>query len=125
MTEVVHPEDVEHPPPPAKDRAAAWLADRCATPEFAGLNLVFALAWMLAGIEKFPYAGLTLALSIEAILLAIFVLVQQRLQLEMQRRETEADLKNDAIAAETAESVSKQLDRIEKALDRRQDRSGR
>ena len=114
--EVVHPEEVEHPPPPRKDRAAAWIADKCATVEFAFANLIFAVVWMFLGIEQFPYSGLTLVLSIEAIELTVFVLVQQRLQLTMQKRESDADLKNDAIAAEESTKIKKQLDRIERAL---------
>lgn len=114
--DVVHPEDVKHPPPPKKDRAAAWVADKCATVEFAVANLIFCVLWAFAGIEPFPYSGLTLALSIEAIMLTIFVLVQQRLENEMNKRESDADLKNDAIAAEEASATKKQLDRIERAL---------
>lgn len=114
--EVVHPEEVRHPPPPRKDRAAAWVADKCATVEFAVANIVLVVGWGLLKIEKFPFAFLTLVLSVEAILLTICVLVQQRLQTEMQRREIDADLKNDAIAAEEGQRTSKQLDRIEVLL---------
>lgn len=116
MSEVTHPEEVEHPDPSRRDAAAAWVADKCATVEFALANLIFSAVWMVVGIETFPYSGLTLALSIEAILLAIFVLVQQRLEKERQERESAADLKNDAIAAEAAEEVREQLNRIEKGI---------
>ena len=109
---VVHPEDVEHPPPPAKDRAAAWVADKCATVEFAVINVAIVLVWALLAIEPFPFAFLTLVLSVEAILLTIFVLVQQRLEGDIQKREAEADLKNDALAAEYSEKTSKMLERI-------------
>jgi uncharacterized membrane protein len=112
--QIVHPEDVDHPPPPLKDQVAAWLAERCATVEFGLANVLFVLAWGLLGVESFPYPGLTLALSIEAILLTVFVLVEQRLQNETQRRESDADLKNDAIAADAsrrAEQILKRIDR--------------
>lgn len=114
--EVVHPEDVEHPEPTRRDRVAAWLAARCATVEFAALNLAFVVAWALAGIERFPYAGLTLALSIEAILLTVFVLVEQRVLTETQRREADADLKNDAIAADSADATARLLRRIDRKV---------
>jgi uncharacterized membrane protein len=116
VEEVVHPEEVRHPPPPKKDRAAAWIASKCATVEFGLVNVVLVVGWALAGVEPFPFSFLTLVLSVEAILLTIFVLVQQRLQTEMQRREIDADLKNDAIAAESGQRIEKQLTRIEKAL---------
>lgn len=118
MTEVVHPEDVEHPPPPKKDQAAAWLADKCSTVEFGLANVAIVLAWAALRLEPFPYSFLTLVLSVEAILLSVFVLVQQRLQGEIQRREIEADLKNDAIAATDSEKARKQLERIEKKIDK-------
>lgn len=95
---------------------ASWLADRCSTVEFGLANVVFVVVWSFLGIESFPYSGLTLVLSVEAILLTVFVLVQQRLQAEMQRREIDADLKNDAIAAEESQQVRKQLTRIEQIL---------
>lgn len=113
---VVQPEDVEHPPPPKKDRAAAWVADKCATVEFGLANVALVVAWGLLKIEPFPYSFLTLVLSVEAILLTVFVLVQQRLQAEVQRREIEADLKNDAIAAEESLEIKKYLKRIERLL---------
>lgn len=117
--EVVHPEDVDHPPPPKKDQVATWIADRCSTVEFAGVNLFLIVIWAVTGglgIDPFPFSLLTFILSVEAILLTVFVLVQQRLQLTMQERESDADLKNDAIAAEEAQKVKRQLDRIEKRL---------
>ena len=114
--EVVHPEDVVHPPPPAKDRAAAWLADKCATVEFALANLLVIGVWAFLSIEPFPYSFLTLVLSVEAILLTVFVLVQQRLEGDMNKREMEADLKNDAIAADESQKTHKQLDEIEGLL---------
>jgi uncharacterized membrane protein len=114
--EVVHPEDVEHPPPPVKDRIAAKIADKCATVEFALLNCIVVIAWAVAKVEAFPFPFLTLVLSVEAILLTIFVLVQQRLEAEMQKRESDADLKNDAIAADESQKTHQQLDRIEGLL---------
>ena len=118
MTEVVHPEDVKHPPPPRKDRAAAWVADKCATVEFALVNVAIVLAWALLSNEEFPYPFLTLVLSVEAILLSVCVLVQNRLEAQMQKREMEADLKNDAIAAEESERARRQLDRMERKINK-------
>jgi uncharacterized membrane protein len=121
VTEVVHPEDVKHPPPPRKDRWAATIADWCATVEFAGVNLLLIVVWAATGgfgIDPFPFGLLTFVLSVEAILLTIFVLVQNRLESNMQKREIEADLKNDAIAAEESEVARKALARIERKIDR-------
>lgn len=123
MPDVVHPEDVKHPPPPLKDRTAAWVADRCATVEFAGINLLVIVAWALTGgfgLDPFPFGLLTFILSVEAILLTVFVLVQNRLEGTMQKREIEADLKNDAIAADESKKTSRQLARIEKLLRERE-----
>jgi uncharacterized membrane protein len=113
---VIQPEDVEKPLPPKKDQAAAWLAQKCATVEFGLFNIFVVAVWAIVHVEPFPFPFLTLVLSIEAILLTVFVLVEQRLQTEMQRREVEADLKNDAIAAEQSQEIKKQLNRIERLL---------
>lgn len=121
MTEVVHPEDVNHPPPPRKDRWAATVADRCATVEFAGANLLLIGVWTATaglGSDPYPFGLLTFVLSVEAILLTVFVLVQNRLESAMQKREMEVDLKNDAIAAEESETSRKALARIERKLDK-------
>lgn len=88
------------------------MADLCATVEFLLLNVVVIVVWPFLGIEKFPYSGLTLVLSVEALLLAIFILVQQRLEEERSKREAEADLKNDAIAAEASAHISEALDEV-------------
>lgn len=95
---------------------AAKVADLCATVEFAGVNLVLVLGWAVLGLEPFPYNFLTLMLSVEAILLTVAVLVQNRLEATMQSRQAEADVKNNAIAAETSLEIKGQLDRIEKRL---------
>ena len=116
--EVVHPEEVEHPPPPRKDQVAAWVADKCATVEFAIVNVLVVLAWGIFHVEKFPFAFLTLVLSVEAILLTIFVLVQQRLENEMNKRESDADLKNDAIAADASKETNARLDKILSLLEK-------
>ena len=110
--EVVHPEEIDHPPPPRRDQAAAWLADRCATVEFGLLNVAVVVVWPFLGIEDFPFPGLTLVLSVEAILLTVFVLVQQRMEKERTDRQSDADLKNDAIAAEATQEISSKLDLI-------------
>lgn len=115
-SEVVHPEDVEHPPPPLRDRMAAKLADASSTTTFILANIVFWILWFMTkglGADPYPFQFLTIVVSLEAILLSCAVLVGQRLEAEMRERESEADLKNDAIAAEQAEKISVQLDRLE------------
>jgi uncharacterized membrane protein len=118
--DVVHPEEVDHPAPPRRDQVAARVADACSTVGFLTGNVMVIVGWAIggsvSGIDRFPFSGLTLLLSIEAIALTIFVLVQQRLSAEMRDRESEADLKNDAIAAEAAQATCAQLDRIEQLL---------
>jgi hypothetical protein len=46
----------------------------------------------------------------------VFVLVEQRLQNETQRRESDADLKNDAIAADSARRAEQILKRIDRKV---------
>lgn len=118
-SEVVHPEDVEHPPPPLRDRIAAKLGVISSTSEFIMVNVLIWIVWFTTnglGIDHYPFGFLTIVVSLEAILLSCAVLVGQRLEAEMRSREAEADLKNDAIAAESAEKISAQLDRLERLL---------
>lgn len=115
-SEVVHPEDVEHPPPPLRDRMAAKVAAWSSTSEFIAANVLLWIVWFSTkglGIDPYPFGFLTIMVSLEAILLSCAVLVGQRLEAERSTRESEADLKNDAIAAENAEKISAQLDRLE------------
>src|SRR4051812_9006213 len=97
--EVVHPEEVEHPPPPLRDRMAARLADASSTTSFIMCNVVIWVLWFAThglGHDPYPFQFLTIVVSLEAILLSCAVLVGQRLEAEMRSREAEADLKNDA-----------------------------
>ncbi len=117
--DVVQPEDVEHPPPPAKDRIAARTADAAATIWFLLANIVWWAVWLPTeglGSDNSGYNILTLLLSFEAIILTIAVLIQNRLDARTRDRQAEADVKNNAIAAETALKVMDKLKDIERAL---------
>jgi uncharacterized membrane protein len=118
--EVVQPEDVEVPPPPKRDLIAAKAADAAATVWFLLANLLWWAVWLPTKGFGTDTSGqfniLTLLLSFEAIVLTIAVLIQNRLDAHARDKQAEADLKNNAIAAEIAQTTSAQLDRIEALL---------
>ena len=117
--EVVHPEDIALPEPPLRDRLAARAADAASTVPFLLVNVVIWAVWLSTrgiGIDNSGFTLFTLGLSLEAIVLTCAVLIKQRLDEERGRRESDADLKNDAIAAEAGQKISDQLDRIEQRL---------
>lgn len=117
---VVKPEDVEVPPPPRRDLIAAKSADAAATVWFLLANLAWWAAWLPTEGFGTDTSGqfniLTLLLSFEAIVLTIAVLIQNRLDAHARDKQAEADLNNNAIAAEIAQTTSAQLDRIESLL---------
>lgn len=125
--EVVHPEEVEHPPPPLIDRVISRGADLCATWQFLLANPLFWLIWIPTkgfGLDNSGLTIFTLIISQEAIVLSVAILINQRLAATMRERESEADLKNDAIAAEEGQRTSRQLDRIEERLKERDGHGG-
>lgn len=115
--DVTQPEDVDHPPPPRRERVAARLVDGAATVWFLLANMLWWATWLPTegyGADRGgSYGILTLILSFEAIVLTIAVLIKQKLSDGARDRQAEADLKNNAIAAEAAIKLSDQLDRLE------------
>lgn len=120
VEDVVQPEDVEHPPPPARDRIAARTADKAATIWFLLANLIWWGTWLPTNGYGLDNSGqfsiLTLLLSFEAIILTIAVLIQNRLDAQTRDRQAEADVKNNAIAAETSLKILSKLANLERAL---------
>jgi uncharacterized membrane protein len=115
-SEVTRPEDVEQPEPHIADRLAAYAADKAARVWFLTANLVWWVTWLSShgyGLDNSGFTIFTLLLSLEAIILTIAVLIQNRLDAAARDAQAEADIKNNAIAAEKAEKISDQLDRLE------------
>ena len=120
--QVVQPEDVEHPPPPRRDLLAAQAANLGATVWFLLANVVIWAIWLTTGglgLDPSPFQLLTLGLSFEAIVLTIAVLIQNRLDAQMRDRQAEADVKNNAIAAEATLETKAMLETILGRLDAR------
>lgn len=120
QADVTRPEDVDHPPPPRRDLVAAVAADWAATVWFLLANLFWWAVWLPTDGFGFDTPGqyniLTLLLSFEAIVLTIAVLIQNRLDAQAHKRQVEADVKNNAIAAEASLKVLKNLEAIQRAL---------
>lgn len=118
--DVTQPEDVDQPPPPRRDTVAAAVANQAATVWFLAANILWWLTWLPTkgyGIDTSgQYNILTLALSFEAIVLTVAVLIQNRLDAQARDRQIEADVKNNAIAAESSLEVLKRLDEVQRAL---------
>lgn len=73
------------------------IATFCGTALFLLLNIVFYSTWLLLNtlspfqFDKYPFQAMTTVLSIEAILLTVFVLISQNRQGERDREAAKAD----------------------------------
>lgn len=90
-----------------------------ATIWFLLANLIWWAIWLPTdglGADNSGYNILTLLLSFEAIVLTIAVLIQNRLDAQMRDRQAEADVKNNAIAAEASLKIIKKLEALERKM---------
>lgn len=75
------------------DRAADWIADFSGSIPFLGIHVVFFFLWITWNVvlgghlqfDPFPFGFLTLVVSLEAIILSVFVLLSQNRQIEKDR----------------------------------------
>ncbi len=115
-------------------RVADWIADFSGSLPFLFLHLAFFAVWIgwnvmlpSKAFDAYPFGFLTLVVSLEAIILSVFVLLSQNRQVERERVrsdvEYDVNIKAELQIAHMHEKVdtlysevSKRLDRIEKRL---------
>lgn len=91
----------------SSEKFADWLVGTFGSPQFLIFNVVFFTAWLISntGIIKglvpfdpFPFGLLTTIVSLEAIILAIFVLISQNRSSKVDDLREEIDLQVDTLA---------------------------
>ena len=83
----------------AVDRAADWIADFSGSIPFLGIHVVLFFVWItwnltLGGrllFDPFPFGLLTMVVSLEAIILSVFLLLSQNRQIEKDRVRSEIE----------------------------------
>src|SRR5262245_53936581 len=90
-------EDQEREARPALYRVVAWAASRCGTVGFLLLNLVVFTVWIAVNVtpwafDPYPFTFLILVVSLEAIVLAIMILISQNMGSEESERRHHLDL---------------------------------
>ena len=124
-------------------KAADWIAEFSGSISFLVLHIVFFAAWILMNVtlvpgapmfDPFPFGLLTMVVSLEAIILSVFVLLSQNRQASKERIrgdiEYEVNLKAemevahlhekvDALSASTAETVVRVRKMEQRLLERR------
>lgn len=127
----------------AVQKAADWIAEFSGSISFLVLHVVFFAAWILMNVtlvpgapmfDPFPFGLLTMVVSLEAIILSVFVLLSQNRQASKERIrgdiEYEVNLKAemevahlhekvDALSAATAETVVRVRKMEQRLLERR------
>jgi uncharacterized membrane protein len=127
----------------AVQKAADWIAEFSGSISFLVLHVVFFAAWILMNVtlvpgapmfDPFPFGLLTMVVSLEAIILSVFVLLSQNRQASKERIrgdiEYEVNLKAemevahlhekvDALGAATAETVVRVRKMEQRLLERR------
>lgn len=120
------------------DKAADWIAEFSGSLPFLGLHIIWFAIWvgwntipLFLHFDPFPYGLLTMTVSLEAIILSVFVLLSQNRQVAKDRIrsdiEYEVNLKAELEVAHLHEKVDQlqadmlaRLQTIEKAINRNQ-----
>lgn len=107
------------------EQLADWINDKIGTIAFLILNLILVLIWVLINtgnlngippFDYFPFGLLTLILSVEAILLTIFVLISQNRASRLFDLREEMDLQIDIITEQELTKMLKLQEKIANAL---------
>lgn len=91
----------------SSERVADWMTEKLGSMEFLMVNIVWFLVWIVLNLnvipsvkpfDPFPFGLLTMIVSLEAIILAIFVLISQNRAEKVDDLREEVDLQVDMIA---------------------------
>lgn len=121
----------------ARTHAGLWqrccdlISDVAASPSFTIFHAVLFVFWIgwnwvlpaTLHFDPFPYGLLTVICSLEAIFLAIFVMVSQNRQSEKDRLRTDLDYQVNVKAQTEIMSIARRLERIEANLQRKPEAS--
>jgi uncharacterized membrane protein len=80
VADVKHPalqKHDEHRHGSIQNRVADKITDFAGSMVFVYVHIVWFIAWIIAGVEKFPFGLLTMIVSLEAIFLSTFVMISQ------------------------------------------------
>ncbi|MFT3927953.1 MAG: DUF1003 domain-containing protein [Myxococcales bacterium] len=120
-------------------RAADWISDFSGSLEFLFLHIALFAVWIVlnvapldhslaGGFDPFPFGLLTMCVSLEAIILSVFVLLSQNRQVARDRVrndiEYEVNLKAELEVAQLHEKVDRFYEEVARRLDR-MERGGR
>jgi uncharacterized membrane protein len=80
---------------------------------FIIIHIIWFGVWIIIPVEPFPFGLLTMIVSLEAILLATFIMMSQNRQSDRDRVQAEADYQTDVAAKQEIEELQIRLARIE------------
>ena len=77
------------------NKIADKITEFCGDLRFVVVHVIWWTIWLAFGVEPFPYGLLTLAVSLEAIILSTFILISQNRTANFDRKIMHDDLKLD------------------------------
>jgi uncharacterized membrane protein len=103
-----------------QDRVADAITSRCGSLTFAGINALLVVLWVALNLllpapgrfDPFPFSLLTLILSVEAILLAIFILMSQNRAARIMEKRSHLDLQLNLLAEQENTKMLSMLEQI-------------
>jgi uncharacterized membrane protein len=105
------------------DRAADFVARFCGSITFVWVHLALFAGWIVwnswPGLDHFdpyPFIFLTLCVSLEAIFLSSFILIQQNYEMRITERRNQLDLQINLLAEQENTKTLQLLDRIAKKM---------
>ena len=124
-------EEAEHEKATLGDRVGDAVTHAAGSLMFLGINLLAIAGWMLLNVmlpeskrfDPFPFSLLTLILSIEAILLAIFILITQNRAAQISEKRSHLDLQINLLAEQENTQMLLMLDQIGRAVGAQMDNS--
>lgn len=101
------------------DRVAALVAKFCGSITFVWIHAALFAAWIawnaipgLPHFDPYPFTFLTLCVSLEAIFLASFILIQQNYEMRITERRNQLDLQINLLAEQENTKILQLLDRM-------------
>ena len=95
------------------DNFADKVSDFVGSWTFVTIHVIWFTFWIVYPVERFPYGLLTMIVSLEAILLATFIMMSQNRQSDRDRHQAEADFETNVKAEAEIEELQERLARIE------------
>jgi uncharacterized membrane protein len=84
--------------------------------KFVYIHIVWFSLWILLGVEEYPFGGLTLIVSLEAIFLSTFVMISQNRQSDFAAAKADHDFNTETAELHANTELTRQIHELTKQI---------